>query len=288
MVQTVAIFRFTTTRLLHIRLVLRISDTDYSLQYSWAPYPHFPSYYATGPDIHSYIEAVADQHQLRKYIKVSHKVLGAKWIEERQKWQVQIVATDGRQLMVSNRTSKDGEAGEPFIEECDVFINATGCFNDWKWPAIPGREIFEGKMIHSAAWPDDDDVSLKGKTVALIGNGSTGVQILPAILDEVDKIYVFIRSPTWVTASFAQKFAGPNGENVFFSEEQKEHWMTHPDEYLAYRKDVESELNSRFRLYLKDSVEQKQALDFSISQMKKKLLGKPEIKEKLIPEFAVG
>ncbi|CAL5867467.1 uncharacterized protein PFLUO_LOCUS1686 [Penicillium psychrofluorescens] len=260
----------------------------HNYQYSWAPYPHFPSYYATGPDIHSYIEAVADQHQLRKYIKVSHKVLGAKWIEERQKWQVQIVATDGRQLMVSNRTSKDGEAGEPFIEECDVFINATGCFNDWKWPAIPGREIFEGKMIHSAAWPDDDDVSLKGKTVALIGNGSTGVQILPAILDEVDKIYVFIRSPTWVTASFAQKFAGPNGENVFFSEEQKEHWMTHPDEYLAYRKDVESELNSRFRLYLKDSVEQKQALDFSISQMKKKLLGKPEIKEKLIPEFAVG
>ncbi|KAJ5717726.1 hypothetical protein N7488_003372 [Penicillium malachiteum] len=258
----------------------------HNYQYSWAPCPYFKSYYAIGKDIHTYIEAVADQHNLRKYVKVSHKVIGAKWVEESQKWQVTIVATDGRELMVSNRVDKDGEAGEPFIEECNVLINAGGCFNDWKWPTIPGRESFKGQMIHSAVWPKD--ANLKGKTVALIGNGSTGVQILPNILDDVDKVYVYIRSKTWVTASFAQKFAGPNGANLFFSEEQKEYWAKNPDEYLKYRKEVEQELNSRFRLYLKDSNAQKEALQYSISQMQEKLSAKPEIGDNLIPEFAVG
>ncbi|KAJ5307478.1 hypothetical protein N7476_008134 [Penicillium atrosanguineum] len=258
----------------------------HNYQYSWAPCPYFQSYYAPAKDIHTYIEAVADQHNLRKHVKVSHKIIGARWIEERQKWQVNIVATDGRELMVSNRVNKDGEAGEPFTEECDVLINAGGCFNDWKWPTIPRRETFKGQMIHSAAWPKN--VELKGKTVALIGNGSTGVQILPNILDDVEKVYVYIRSKTWVTASFAQKFAGPNGANIFFTEGQKRHWAENPDEYLQYRKEVESELNSRFLLYLKDSNAQREALGYSTSQMTEKLSSKPEIGEKLIPEFAVG
>jgi cation diffusion facilitator CzcD-associated flavoprotein CzcO len=230
---------------------------------------------------------VADQHELNKYIRVSHKIIGARWQEEDKKWQVEIVRTDGRQLMVSNRKDKEGEVGEPFIEECDVLVNGTGCFNDWKWPHIPGRDLYSGTMVHSAAWPDQG-LDLKGKTVALIGNGSTGVQILPAILDQVEKVYVFVRSRTWVTASFAQKFAGPNGENLFFSEDQMKRWNENPAEYLAYRKEVEAELNGRFKLYLKHSKEQKEALEYSTTQMKEKLSSKPQLRESLIPEFAVG
>jgi len=229
---------------------------------------------------------VADQHNLRQYVRASHKVLGAKWIAERQKWEVQIVCTDGRELMTSNRHSKEGESGEPFVEECDVLINGSGCFNDWKWPNIANREAFHGELLHSAIWPRD--ANLKNKRVALIGNGSTGVQILPAILDEVESVKVYIRSRTWVTAGFAQRFAGPNGSNVIFSDEQKKLWQENPEEYLKYRKDVESELNSRFRLYLKYSQEQKDARAFSIDQMTAKLSEKPEIVDKLLPDFDVG
>ncbi|TVY18044.1 putative sterigmatocystin biosynthesis monooxygenase [Lachnellula arida] len=258
----------------------------HNYQYSWAPYPHFPSYYAAQKDIHAYMSLVADQHNLRQYVRTSHKVLGAKWIAESQKWEVQVVCTDGRELMTSNRYSREGEKGEPFIEECDVLINGSGCFNDWKWPNITNREGFRGELIHSAIWPRD--ANLKSKRVALIGNGSTGVQILPAILDEVESVKVYIRSRTWVTAGFAQRFAGPNGTNVVFSDEQKKAWQENPEEYLKYRKDVESELNSRFRLYLKYSQEQKDARAFSIDQMTAKLSGKPEIVDKLLPDFSVG
>jgi cation diffusion facilitator CzcD-associated flavoprotein CzcO len=217
---------------------------------------------------------------LRRYVKTSHKVIGAKWIDDRQKWQLEIVETDGRELMVSNRATRDGEKGKPFIEECDIFINGGGCFNDWKWLKIKNCTSYKGELIHSAIWPKE--TNLTGKTVALIGNGSTGVQILPAILDKVKKVRVYIRSKTWITAGFAQKFAGPNGSNVFFSDEQKQRWEDHPEEYLEYRKAVESELNSRFRLYMKDSIEQKEARKFSIQQMTEKLSGKPEIVDKLL------
>lgn len=229
---------------------------------------------------------MADQHGLRKYVKACHKVLDAQWIEEKQKWQVQVVQTDGREVMASNRHTRQGEQGEPWTEECDVFINATGCFNDWKWPDIPGRDAFKGQLLHSAAWPQD--VSLTGKTVALIGNGSTGIQILPAILDSADKVYVYMRSSTWITAGFAQKYAGPDGGNVAFSEEQKRRWADNPDEYLEYRKAVELELNLRFRLFLENSKEQREARAFSTQQMAQKLSAKPEILEHLLPDFSVG
>nr|RBQ97554.1 hypothetical protein FVER53263_20483 [Fusarium verticillioides] len=126
------------------------------------------AFYTGSQDIYNYLKDVADQHNLGQYIKLSHKIIGAKWFEERQKWQIQIVQTDGRELVVSDGETKDGEKGEPFIEECDIFINASGAYNNWRWPAIPNRETYRGNMMHSAAWPDADYVT--GRTVTLIGN----------------------------------------------------------------------------------------------------------------------
>lgn len=216
----------------------------------------------------------------------SQKIVGAQWDEQQQVWEVELVRTDGRDLVASNRHSRESEHGESWVEECDVFINATGCFNDWKWPKITSRESFQGRLIHSAVWPKD--ATLAGQTVALIGNGSTGVQILPAILNEVEKVCVYIRSSTWITAGFAQKYAGPGGTNLFFSKEQKQRWADDPSEYLSYRKAVEAEINDRFKLYLKHTAEQRAARDFSEGQMKDKLLPRPDLLDLLLPDFSVG
>ncbi|OAL18058.1 hypothetical protein AYO22_10980 [Fonsecaea multimorphosa] len=258
----------------------------HNYQFSWAPYPYFSSYYAGSGEIRNYLERVADQFELRQHIKTSHKIVGAMWQPDRQRWHVTVRRTDGRDLVVSSRTEADTEAGETFVEECDIFVNACGYVNDWRWPSIPGRLEFEGKMYHSAAW--DPKADLIDQTVALIGNGSSGIQILPSIIDKAKKVYVFIRSPTWITAGFASKFAGPGGSNVIFSEEQKKHWADNPEAYLAYRKEVEMELNSRFRLYIKDTEDQKNAQKFSTKAMVDKLSQKPELAKLLLPDFAVG
>lgn len=51
--------------------------------------------------------------------------------------------------------------------------------SNWKWPQIPGLHEFKGDLIHSANWPETFQYS--GKKVAVIGNGSSGIQIVPAL-----------------------------------------------------------------------------------------------------------
>ncbi|KAG7414579.1 FAD-binding monooxygenase moxY [Fusarium oxysporum f. sp. rapae] len=220
----------------------------HSYQYTWAPNPHWSHFYAPAPEIKQYFEDCADQHNLRSYFKLSHKVVEAKWIEERQIWQLRIKKTDGRDVAISSPGVTDGETNDESIDECDVFVNATGFFNNWKWPRnVPGRETFRGTMFHTANWPSDWEKDIEGKTVALIGNGSSGIQVLPAILDKVNKIYVHIRSPTWITSRIGEKFAGPKGVNYKFTEEEKSEWAEHPEKYLEFRKSMEDDVNTRFK-----------------------------------------
>lgn len=49
----------------------------------------------------------------------------------------------------------------------------------WQWPDIEGLDTFGGIRLHTAAW--DDKVDLQGKRVGVIGNGSSGIQIVTAI-----------------------------------------------------------------------------------------------------------
>jgi len=46
-------------------------------------------------------------------------------------------------------------------------------------PDIPNRESYEGVLAHSADWKSDIDWS--GKRVAVIGIGSTAVQMVPEL-----------------------------------------------------------------------------------------------------------
>lgn len=65
--------------------------------------------------------------------------------------------------------------------------------------------------MHSAVW--DPEYDLSGKRVAVIGGGSSAVQIIPAIQGKVKKLYPYLRSPAWITAGFGSKYAAPGGEN---------------------------------------------------------------------------
>jgi hypothetical protein len=96
---------------------------------------------------------------------------------------------------------------------------------------------------------------------------------------EVSSLKCFIRSASWVTAGFGQRFAGKGGSNfkckdslkagpiksqseiltTTDNEKQKEILRNDPRKYLAYRKKIESELNSRFRFILNGSEEQANA-----------------------------
>lgn len=68
-------------------------------------------------------------------------------------------------------------------------------------------------MFHTANYKDGYD--LEGKTVAVIGAGSSGIQTVSAIYPQVERLYTWVRSETWITAAIGQKFASKEGHNFF-------------------------------------------------------------------------
>lgn len=121
--------------------------------YSFEPKADWSANYATSKEIFKYFTDFADKYGLRKYIRCQHKVVGAEWQQNESEWKLSVQRADGTL----------------FERRCDFLINAAGILNAWRWPAIPGLEQFEGKLLHSAAW--DDSVDVAGKHVGLIGNG---------------------------------------------------------------------------------------------------------------------
>ena len=132
----------------------------------------------------------------------------------------------------------------------------TDKYSEWKWPEIKGLESFAGDLVHSASWPENLDY--KNKRVAVIGNGSSGVQIVPALQPDVKSLVHFTRSPTWILPPPVQMMAAsPNAaliklikmdDNNNFTPEQIEEFKNHPDRYLAFVKAVEAEVNSKFKI----------------------------------------
>ncbi|KAL6241484.1 hypothetical protein RBB50_011507 [Rhinocladiella similis] len=102
----------------------------HNYQLSWAPYPRFTSFYGLAPELFEYIEKVADQHNLRKYIKTSHKVINAQWVAEKQKWEITIVKTNGKPIALSRPGLHDDEVGDPWTIDADFLINGSGLANN--------------------------------------------------------------------------------------------------------------------------------------------------------------
>ncbi len=77
-------------------------------------------------------------------------------------------------------------------------IAATGVLSVPFYPEVPGREDFRGVSFHTGLWPASP-VDFAGKRVAVIGTGSSGVQIAPVIAGEVASLAVYQRSANWCT-----------------------------------------------------------------------------------------
>ena len=165
-------------------------------QFSWK-IKLWTHYYSYAPEIWSYLKSIeAENNFISKYIKLRHKIERAEWDSSSGLWRLQI---------------RDLEKDIVIEDTAEFFINAGGVLNNWKWPDIQGLHTFKGKLMHSAAYEEGYD--LHGKKVAVIGAGSSGVQIVAAIQKQVDTLYHWVRSPIWITAGFAQSWAARDGLN---------------------------------------------------------------------------
>ena len=79
--------------------------------------------------------------------------------------------------------------------DADFLIAATGVLHHPFIPDIPGLDSFTGPVVHTARWTDIDT---RGKRIAVIGTGSTGVQVFSALQPDAAHITHFARTPQWV------------------------------------------------------------------------------------------
>ena len=143
--------------------------------FSRKPNPNWSRTYSTQPEIERYLQDCARSEGLLPHIRFEHEVLEARWDDQRRVWQI------------------DTDKGTWLANK---LIAAHGGLADPAFPDLPGLESFHGTVMHSAAW--DPDVSLEGKRVAVVGTGASAIQIVPRIQPEVDRLFVFQRTPPWV------------------------------------------------------------------------------------------
>jgi cation diffusion facilitator CzcD-associated flavoprotein CzcO len=165
-------------------------------QFSWK-IKLWSHYYSYSPEIWDYLKEIERENDfISKYIKLRHRIDRAEWDACNGVWKLDI---------------RNMETDEVIHDTAEFFINAGGVLNSWKMPDISGLGDFQGKLMHSARYEEGYD--LNRKRVAVLGAGSSGVQIVAAIQPNVSKLYHWIRSPIWITAGFAQSWAGKNGAN---------------------------------------------------------------------------
>nr|AFO67568.1 putative FAD-containing monooxygenase [Epichloe inebrians] len=232
-------------------------------QYSFAPNPSWSKIYSPAEEIHAYLKGVASHFNLERYIRYRTEVVSANWDEATSTWNVGI--SDGSTIA------------------CDVLINAGGILHDPHWHDIEGLGSFSGKLIHTAAWAKDLD--LKGKRVALIGSGSSAVQILPQLQPICSFIRVYIRTPPWIAPPIIETdLESPNRE---YTSDEKASFRQNPEKYSQLRNGLNSQINGMFRALFKTSPEQHYLRQMLEARMRS-LIRSEELQEHLIPRFEVG
>ncbi|KIW95808.1 uncharacterized protein Z519_02872 [Cladophialophora bantiana CBS 173.52] len=242
---------------------------SHTYQFSWNRNPNWSSFYSPAAEILKYLQDTADKFDLHRFVKLKHRVCQANWNDDSGKWVFKVQRPDG----------------STFTDEADIFLNTSGALNVWKYPNIPGLQTFKGNLMHTASW--DTTVDLRDKVVAVIGSGSSAIQVVPGVAPYVKKLFNFVRSPVWLSPGFAAKYAGPEGSNFQYTEEQKELFRKDQAAYIDYIRNIEEDLGSRFRQQHEDSEIQLAVRDAMAARMRAKL-GKDEIAEYLIPNFGLG
>ncbi|MFE3055126.1 flavin-containing monooxygenase [Nocardia sp. NPDC059239] len=143
-------------------------------QFGFAPKPDWSHIFAPGPEIQRYLADVAEQYGLRPHLRLNSEVVAATF--------------SGSGWLV--------ETGDGSRYEADFVIAATGVLHHPAVPDLPGLSEFTGEVLHTARW--DDSVATAERRIAVIGTGSTGVQVVSALQPEAERVTHFVRSPQWV------------------------------------------------------------------------------------------
>lgn len=161
-------------------------------QLSYAVSGKWSAVYAKQPELLSYLRKVAADNDLYRHAHFETEMTGADWIAEENCWEV--------------RTTRG-------LYHADFLLLATGYLEEAVIPPVPGRDSFEGRLFHSSRWPGG--YTGAGDRIAVIGTGSSGMQIVSEMQKSASAVTVFQRTPTWVLPKQNRKLGPDDHESVY-------------------------------------------------------------------------
>ncbi|KAE8440550.1 hypothetical protein EG329_007243 [Mollisiaceae sp. DMI_Dod_QoI] len=237
-------------------------------QSTFEPNTQWSEEYAQGAEILEYWKGIARKYNVYKYLRFGQNIVKASWDEIKAQWLLDII---------------DLETGELRTEVFDVVISAIGRFNAWKLPDYPGINEYKGHLRHSSAW--DPSFDPKDKTVAVIGNGASGLQVVPNIQKLVKHLDHYARSKTWIAGSFGGEGPGRRLEPNYYPEELLKSF-DEPETYLRFRKDLEGKFYQNFANVFKDTEKIQALREEFTTLMTERLIKKPELLHSIVPDFS--
>ncbi len=181
------------------------SDSDlHTFGYEFKPWRDEDAI-ASADKILSYLRATVAENGIDAKIRFHHKVLGAAWSSGDARWTVDV------------ERFGDADDSQELLQISANWIFCAGGYYRYDQgytPEFPGRDRFDGQVVHPQHWPEELDYT--DKKVVIIGSGATAVTLVPAMAGTAAHVTMLQRSPTYVLsvpskdtfANVAQKVLG--------------------------------------------------------------------------------
>ncbi|WP_237228785.1 flavin-containing monooxygenase [Rubinisphaera sp. JC750] len=222
--------------------------------YSFALKPDWTYKYARQPELLEYFRSCADRFQIRPHIQFGVTVDTADFDEATGKWTITLANGETRQA--------------------DVVISGVGQLSRPKMPNLPGLDSFQGESFHTARWSKDFD--WKGKKIAIVGNGASAIQVVPAIAAETEHLYVLQRSSNYIAPR----------NDYLYSPWAKAAFRWIPGAAKKHREQLFQAQEDLFQYYERGSQKNWEFRTWLVMQMRERLDKK--LWRKVVPKYPAG
>ncbi|GAB2467026.1 MULTISPECIES: flavin-containing monooxygenase [Streptomyces] len=170
---------------------VRVDTLSFSYEYSFEKKYPWTEYFARQADVRAYLDYVARKYGVHEHIRFGSDVQVARFDGATQRWTLTVHGEDSSADVTAN-----------------VVVAASGVFATPRDLPVEGASGFTGEIVHTARW--SNDVEFAGRKVAIIGNGSTGVQLLSKVAEKAESVTVYQRTPQWISprAHYGAPIAG--------------------------------------------------------------------------------
>ncbi len=245
----------------------RVDVSTFLYQFKFEDNYPWESHYAPRDELQKYANYIVDKYGIRDRMTFNTKLKSAVWQEADKKWKI----------------TTEGADGIEDVFDSNAIISASGLFNTPKLPDIPGIETYKGKMFHTTAWDHNFDYS--GKKVALIGTGSTGLQLARGVAQKAGHLTVFQRTASWVTPVKGYRSKISDGKRWLLDNMPGyNNWFVYLNYYAELQMQDFQEIDPEW-VAKGGRVNEKNALFASSlkEQIRAKVVGRDDLYEKLVP-----